>query len=55
MGLKRLYMGYASAIEEHVNDNDFVGMKVDLRNDFNLVSCQSLLDECRAHCSWVLW
>ena len=34
-----------------MNDKDFVVMKIDLRNAFNLVSRQALLDECRAHFS----
>ena len=34
-------------VEEHGNDNDFVVIKIDLWNAFNLASCQALLDECR--------
>ena len=34
-------------VEENVNENDSVVMKIDLRNDFNLVSRQALLEQCR--------
>ena len=34
-----------------MNANDFVVMKIDLQNAFNLVSRQALLDECRVHFS----
>ena len=30
-------------------DEDFAIMKIDMRNAFNLVSRQALLDECSAH------
>ena len=61
--VEKIVHGLRICIEEHVNDNDFVVMNIDLRNAFNLVSRQTLLDECRAHFSelfhamgsWVLW
>ena len=50
-GVEKIVHGLRICIEEHVNDKDFVVMKIDLRNAFNLVSRQALLDECRAHFS----
>ena len=50
-GVEKIVHGLCICIEEHVNDNDFVLIKIDLRNAFNLVSRQALLDECRAHFS----
>ena len=50
-GVEKIVRGLRICIEEHVNDKDFVVMKIDLRNAFNLVSRQALLDECRAHFS----
>ena len=41
------------------NDEDFVALKIDLRNAFNLVSRQAFLDKCAAHfpevLPWALW
>eukprot|EP00731_Ephydatia_muelleri_P012448 Em0006g1342a len=42
---KSIVHGLRSGIEEHQNEQDFVVMKIDLRNAFNLVSRQALLDE----------
>ena len=50
-GVEKIVHGLRICIEEHVNDKDFVVMKIDLRNAFNLVSRQALLDDCRAHFS----
>eukprot|EP00731_Ephydatia_muelleri_P016289 Em0009g713a len=50
-GVEKIVHGLRICIEEHVNDKDFEVMKIDLRNAFNLVSRQALLDECRAHFS----
>ena len=36
-------------MEGHWNDDDFAVVKVDMRNAFNLVSRQALLDECAVH------
>ena len=49
--VEKIVHGLRICIEEHVNDNDFVVLNIDLRNAFNLVSCQALLDKCRAHFS----
>ena len=50
-GVEKIVHGLRICNEEHANDKDFVVMKIDLRNAFNLVSRQALLDECRAHFS----
>ena len=46
-------------IEDHWDDEDFVVLKVDMRNAFNLVSRQAILDECASLflelLPWVLW
>ncbi|KAL5506409.1 hypothetical protein EMCRGX_G008040 [Ephydatia muelleri] len=49
--VEKIVHGLRICIEDHVNEYDFVVMKIDLRNAFNLVSRQALLDECRAHFS----
>ncbi|KAL5474531.1 hypothetical protein EMCRGX_G026489 [Ephydatia muelleri] len=58
-GAEKIVHGLRSCIEEHQNEQDFVVMKIDLRNAFNLVSRQALLDECRAHfpelLQWAAW
>ena len=43
-GAEKIVHGLRSCIEEHQNEHDFVVMKIDLRNAFNLVSRQALLD-----------
>ena len=53
-GVEKIVHGLRICIEEHVNDNDFVVMKIDLQNAFNLVSRQARqapLDKCRARFS----
>ena len=51
--------GLRGCVEAHSNDDDFVVLKIDLRNAFNLVSRQAFLDECTAHfpevLPWALW
>eukprot|EP00731_Ephydatia_muelleri_P004035 Em0002g211a len=58
-GAEKIVHGLGSCIEEHQNEQDFVMMKIDLRNAFNLVSRQALLDECSAHfpelLQWAAW
>ena len=58
-GAEKIVHGLRSCIEEHQNEQDFVVMKIDLRNAFNLVSRQALLDECSAHfpelLQWAAW
>ena len=45
---KTIY-GLRHCVEDHWMDEDFAVMKIDMRDAFNLVSRQALLDECRAH------
>ena len=49
MGAKKMIHGLHGCVEAHCNDEDFVVLKIDLRNAFNLVSRQAFLDECAAH------
>ena len=49
-GAEKIVHGLRSCIEEHQNEHDFVVMKIDLCNAFNLVSHQALLDDA-AHTS----
>ena len=51
--------GLRCCVEEHWTDGDFVVLKIDLHNAFNLVSRQAILDEC-AVCfpellPWAAW
>ena len=56
--VEKIVHGLHVCVEEHGNDNDFVVMKIDLWDAFNLVPCQDLLQECIEHFSelfqWVL-
>ena len=58
-GAEKIVHGLRSCIEEHQNEQNFVVMKIDLCNAFNLVSRQALLDECSAHfpelLQWAAW
>ncbi|KAL5502816.1 hypothetical protein EMCRGX_G009650 [Ephydatia muelleri] len=58
-GAEKIVHGLRSSMEDHQNEQDFVVMKIDLRNAFNLVSRQALLDECSAHfpelLQWAAW
>ena len=51
--------GLRECIESHWNDGDFVTLKIDFQNAFNLVSRQALLDECHSHfpelMPWASW
>ena len=51
-GVENIVHGLRMCVEEHGNDNDFVVMKIDLRNAFNLVSRQALLEECSPLKNW---
>ena len=48
-GAENLIHGLCRCISEHWEDDDFVACKVDLRNAFNEVSRQALLEECATH------
>ena len=51
--------GLRDSIEQHWLEDDFVVLKVDLKNAFNMVSRQAVLDECAKHfpelLSWASW
>ena len=53
--IKKIIHGLRKVIEDHWDDVDFVVLKVDMRNAFNLVSRQAILDECASFFPWVLW
>eukprot|EP00731_Ephydatia_muelleri_P009897 Em0005g483a len=56
---EKIIHGLRKCIEDHWDDEDFVVLKVDMRNAFNLVSRQAILDECASLfpelLPWVLW
>ena len=58
-GAEKLVHGLWRGISEHWEDDDFIACKVDLRNAFNEVSRQALLEECATHFPelfrWVFW
>ena len=58
-GTEKVIHGLRTCIEEHWEDDDFAVVKVDMRNAFNLVSRQALLDECAIHfpelLPWASW
>ena len=58
-GSEKIIHGLRKCIEDHWDDEDFVVLKVDMRNAFNLVSRQAILDECASLfpelLPWVLW
>ena len=58
-GTEKVIHGLRTCLEEHWEDDDFAVVKVDMRNAFNLVSRQALLDECAIHfpelLPWASW
>ncbi|KAL5457674.1 hypothetical protein EMCRGX_G034959 [Ephydatia muelleri] len=58
-GAEKLVHGFRRCISEHWGDREFVACKVDLKNAFNEVSRQALLEECATHFpelfQWVYW
>eukprot|EP00731_Ephydatia_muelleri_P006120 Em0003g368a len=48
-GAEKLVHGFRRCISEHWGDREFVACKVDLKNAFNEVSRQALLEECATH------
>ena len=48
-GAEKIIHGLRHCVEDHWMEEDFAVMKVDMRNAFNMVSRQALLDECSAH------
>eukprot|EP00731_Ephydatia_muelleri_P021996 Em0014g587a len=58
-GAEKVVHALRGCIEEHWMDEDFVVLKVDMRNAFNIVSRQAVLDECATLIPellpWVSW
>ncbi|KAL5460165.1 hypothetical protein EMCRGX_G033593 [Ephydatia muelleri] len=58
-GVEKVVHGLRCCVEEQGNEDDLVVTKIDLRNAFNLVSRQMLLDECNLQFSelfpWAAW
>ena len=59
-GSEIIVHGLRDCIEKHWNDEDFVTLKTDFQNAFNIVSRQALLEECHAHfrpelLPWASW
>ena len=48
-GAEKSVHGLRLCISEHWEDDDFVACKIDLRNAFNEISRQALLEECATH------
>ena len=48
-GAEKVVHGLRNCMDEHWNTEDFVVFKVDMRNAFNLVSRQAILDKCSVH------
>ena len=48
-GAEKIAHGLRACIENHWLDVDFVVLKVDMKNAFNMVSRQALLSECSTH------
>ena len=58
-GAEKVIHGLRHCIEEHWEEEDFVVLKIDMCNAFNLVSRLALLDECALHfpdlLPWASW
>ena len=48
-GAEKILHSLRCCIDDHWTDNNFVVLKVDMTNAFNLVSRQAVLDECAQH------
>ncbi|KAL5488771.1 hypothetical protein EMCRGX_G017764 [Ephydatia muelleri] len=48
-GAEKVIHGLRNCMDKHWNTEDFVVLKVDMRNAFNVVSRQAVLDECSVH------
>ena len=59
MGSEKVIHGIRACVKKFWNDRDFSVMKVDFKNAFNLVSRDTVLQECAKHFSdwlpWVAW
>ena len=49
MGAEKIVHGLRACVEKHWLEENFVVLKVDMKNAFNLVSRQALLSECAKH------
>ena len=49
MGAEKIAHGLRACTEEHWMEEKLTVLKVDMKNAFNLVSCQALLSECGKH------
>ena len=49
LGAENIVHGLRDCIEQHWLEDDFVVLKVDLKNAFNMVSRQAVLTECAVH------
>ena len=57
-GSEKVTHGLRICIEEHWGDDNFVAFKVDMRNVFNVVSRQAVVDKCATFSAMgilVLW
>ena len=58
-GSEKVVHGLRAFMDKHWEDDDFAVVKVDMRNAFNLVSRQVILDECALHfpdlLPWATW
>ena len=58
-GCEKVIHGLRRCLDNHWHDSEFVCLKVDMKNAFNLVSRQSLLDLCTLHfpllLPWTTW
>eukprot|EP00731_Ephydatia_muelleri_P017587 Em0010g685a len=58
-GSEKVVHGLRACMDKHWEDDDFAVVKVDMRNAFNLVSRQVVLDECALHfpelLPWATW
>eukprot|EP00731_Ephydatia_muelleri_P034760 Em0075g13a len=58
-GCEKVIHGLRRCLDYHWHDSEFVCLKVDMKNAFNLVSRQSLFDQCTLHfpllLPWTTW
>ena len=58
-GAEKVIHGLRSCMDDHWTDENFTVLKIDMRNAYNLVSRQALLDECRIQfpelLPWASW
>ena len=58
-GTEKVVHSLRACMDKHWEDDDFAVVKVDMRNAFNLVSRQAILDECALHfpelLPWATW